>query len=355
MMGCDFQYRERVPVALLGATGGVGQYFLHLLQSHPWFSVTSLAASPRSAGKRYGEAAHWAFPYPVPELYRDQTLLDTTSIPETSLIFSALDAAVAGEIEQNLSERGRVVVSNCRNHRMDPNVPLVVPEVNSDHLALFDRKSSAAGKILTNPNCSAVALAMVLKPLQNHFGLEAVNVVTLQATSGAGLQGQREMDIADNVIPYIVGEEEKIEREIKKLLGTYQEGRIVPAELSISAQCNRVPVSDGHLQCVSVKLQQRVTAKEVIEAWKTYVGVPQKLELPSAPKQPLHYFEDPFFPQTKHHRQIEKGMAVAIGRLRECPLFDFKFVVLSHNMVRGAAGCAILNAELLLKQGCIYW
>ncbi len=355
MIGCDFQYRDKIPVAVLGATGSVGQKFVQLLSRHPWFEIKALAASERSAGRPYGEAANWQMPAMLPPEIAGMTVGKCTPDLPCSIVFSGLDASVAGEVEADFANHGYLVISNCRNHRMQQDVPLLIPEVNSEHLGLLKLQEFAGGKIVTNPNCSVIGLSMALKPLDIHFGLEAVSVVTLQAISGAGFQGRKEMNIEDNVIPYIKGEERKIETEIMKILGTFDGEKIEHRSFNISAQCNRVPVSDGHLQCVSVKLSKPATEEEIISSWKGFEADVQKMKLPTAPEKPLHYFTEENFPQSKLHRDLERGMAVSIGRLRKCPLFDYKFTLLVHNTVRGAAGCAILNAELMTKLGLVYW
>lgn len=336
---------EKIPVAILGATGSVGQRFIELLSDHPWFTIVSLAASEKSIGKPYREAVNWLMSKPIPEAIRNMEVLSCHSEIPGVLAFSALDASVAGEIEEKFAAAGWTVVSNARNHRMHPDVPLLIPEVNIEHLKLLDHQKSKKGKIITNPNCSTIGIALALKPLYDHFGIEAVHVVTMQAISGAGYPGVASMDIMDNVIPFINGEEQKIESEPLKILGTYRDGRIHNASFAISAQCNRVAVTDGHTACISVKLKQKVGKEEIIAAWTSFRGEAQKLRLPMAPAQPIHYFDEMNFPQPKLHRHIDKGMAVAVGRLRPCPLFDFKFTILSHNTIRGAAGGAILCAE----------
>ncbi len=321
-----------ISVAVLGATGSVGQSFVRLLQNHPWFSIKEVVASERSAGKVYGSL--------VPNTSIDELVVKGIHEPlESSIVFSGLDASVAGDVESRLAADGHLVISNSRNHRYDPDVPLLIPEVNPDQMELLSKQTASSGKIVTNPNCSAIGLAMALRPLQIAFGIEQVHVVTMQAISGAGLNARKSLNIEDNVIPFIDGEEEKLERELQKIMNLNR----------ISAQCNRVPVSDGHTQCVSVKLHENVNQEDLIEAWNCFRALPQKLDLPSAPKQPIQYFTEDAFPQTKLHRDLEDGMAISVGRVRECSLFDYKFVTLSHNTVRGAAGCAILNAELLVK------
>ena len=238
---------------------------------------------------------------------------------------------------------------------MDPDVPLLIPEVNPAHLELLKYQKFGKGKIVTNPNCSTIGIALALKPLLDRFGIEAVHVVTMQAISGAGYPGVASLDILDNVIPFIKGEEEKVESEPLKILGHFEAGAIVPEKIAISAQCNRVAVSDGHVGCLAVKLKKKAASTELIEAWRGFTSEAQEMRLPSAPEKPLYYFEEENYPQPKRHRSLDKGMAVSIGRLRPCPLFDYKFVILSHNIIRGAAGCAILNAELMLKKGHIFW
>lgn len=347
MMGSDFQFRDKVPVAILGATGCVGQKFVEMLAHHPWFEIIALAASERSAGKSYGEAVNWLMPTPLPFHLADMQISSCLPEFDCQLVFSGLDAAVAGEIETAFAQKGYFVVSNSRNHRWDSDVPLIIPEVNSEHLELLKDQSYEKGKIVTVPNCSSVGLCLALKPLVDAFGVESVHVVTLQAISGAGHPGIASLEIVDNVIPYIPGEEEKLQKEPLKILG-------IPG-LKISAQCNRVPVIDGHLESVSVKLKQHAPQDKIIEAWQNFKGLPQEWTLPTAPFQPIHYFPQNYYPQPRLQRLLDKGMAVSIGGLRPCPLFDYKFTLLSHNTIRGAAGNAILTAELLMKQGHFFW
>jgi aspartate-semialdehyde dehydrogenase len=355
-MGSEFFFRDKIPVAILGATGCVGQTLIQALEHHPWFQMIALCASETSAGKLYKDAVHWMMPTPLPQSVADMTILPCRPPLECSLVFSALDPSVAGEIETQFAQAGHLVVSNSRNHRMDPNVPLLIGEVNPDHLEIAKTQIFENGKIITNPNCSAIGLCIALKPLIDYFGIESVHVVTMQAVSGAGYPGVASLDILDNLVPYIQGEEAKIEQEPLKILGKKLNGTIEPATLTISAQCNRIAVTDGHTACISVKLrQQGVTAHDMIEAWHQFSGEPQELNLPTAPFRPIHYFEKETLPQPKLQRSLDKGMAVSIGRLRKCPLFDYKFTIVSNNMIRGAAGAAILNAELLVKKGWIYW
>lgn len=342
---------KKIAVGILGATGMVGQKFVELLSSHPWFEIVALAASDRSIGKPYREAMKWSMPSALPEKIANMTVAACQPDLPCHVVFSGLDSSVAGEIEESFAKKGYKVISNSSNHRMDPNVPLMVPEINSDHLKLIYHQQFGKGAIITNPNCSVVGITMALKPLLDKWGIEAVNVVTLQALSGAGYPGVPSMDILDNVIPYISGEEAKVEKEPLKIMGIFQGKEIVPYPMNISAQCTRVSVADGHLACVSVKLKNKATAEEIIAAWQDFEGEPQRLELPMAPKRPIMYLEDERHPQPKLHRNLEGGMTVSIGRLRKCPLLDWKFVILSHNTIRGAAGCAILNAELMAKKG----
>lgn len=310
---------DRIPVGILGATGTVGRRLAALLHDHPLFELRCVAASERSVGQ---EIAGLPIQACSPDL-------------PCELVFSALDASIAGPVEESFARAGYTVISNARNHRMEPHIPLVVPEVNPEQLEWIRHQPYQPGCIVTNPNCSTIGLVMALKPLLA-FGLEKVHVVSLQAVSGAG---SKIPDIDDNVIPHIAGEEEKIETEPCKILGK---------ELSISAQCNRVPVSDGHLLCVSVGFSQTPSCADLIQAWTEFRGLPQELALPSAPQQPIHVFDRPDYPQPRLHRDLEKGMAVSIGALRPCRILDYKFNVLSHNTLRGAAGGTILLAEQLV-------
>lgn len=355
MMSYEFQYRDKIPVVILGATGSVGQRFVQLLASHPWFHIIALAASERSVGKTYKEAVNWLMPTLLPEAIGEMRVVACEPDMKGVIAFSGLDSSVAGDVERRFAEAGFVVVSNSSNHRMASDVPLLIPEVNSSHLELLKQQKFPQGKIVTNPNCTVIGLAMALKPLQDAFGIEAVHVVTMQAVSGAGYPGVASLDILDNVIPWINGEESKVEQEPLKILGKYQDGAITNADFRISAQCNRVPLTDGHTECVSIKLREKASAKDIIHAWKTFKSEFAEDRLPMAPEHSIYYFEENNFPQPKLHRNLDKGMSVSIGRLRICPLFDYKFALLSHNTIRGAAGCAILNAELMVKQGLIYW
>lgn len=350
---------ERIPVAILGATGSVGQRFIQLLENHPWFRVHEVVASERSAGKRYAEAAGWRLESLVPDAAADLTVKSLGSELESRLLFSGLDSSVAGEAEDEYAARGCAVISNAKNHRMDPDVPLLIPEVNADHISAIERqRTRRKGYIVTNPNCSVIGLAMALAPLERAFGVESVHVTTMQAISGAGYSGVASYAILDNVIPYIGGaEEEKVETEPRKILGRWtndeEGGRFTDAPVTISAQVNRVPTIDGHLMTISAKLRQRASLGDVRAAIESFEGEPQRLGLPSAPRRPLYYINEPDRPQPRLDRDRERGMAVSVGRLRECPILDLRMVALVHNTIRGAAGAAVLNAELLKAKGLL--
>jgi aspartate-semialdehyde dehydrogenase len=344
-------------VGVLGATGLVGQQILHRLRAHPWFRVTALAASERSAGKNYADAANWRISEPIPQEIGALEIQTLDAELDSDFILSALDSSVAGAAEEDFARRGYPVISNSSNHRMAPDVPLLIPEVNPDHLGLIKkqraRRGYDSGFIVTNPNCSATGLVIALKPLDDAFGIEAVSVVTMQALSGAGNPGVASLDAADNVIPYISAEEEKLESEPRKILGKMRGDSIVPAEFRVSAQCHRVPVSHGHLEAVSLKLRAKASPEDVAAALREFRGDPQRLGLPSAPAQPIEVREQVDRPQPRLDRDAGDGMAVVVGRIRRCTVFDIRFVLLSHNLVRGAAGAAILNAELLVRAGYI--
>jgi aspartate-semialdehyde dehydrogenase len=343
----------KIPVGILGATGSVGQKFVQLLTNHPWFEIAALAASGRSAGRRYSEAVNWFQSSQLDKNIGTMVVSECSPSLSCKVVFSALDSSIAGEIEEEFAAKGYFVFSNNRNHRMDPSVPLLVPEINPEHLELIRYQKFGKAAIVTNPNCSAIGLAMALKPLIDNFGVTQVHVVTMQALSGAGYPGVASLDILDNVIPFISGEEEKMETEPLKILGSLEKDKIHFAEIKISASCNRVAVQDGHLECVSVKLGHSETPDEIKKVWNNFSSEIQQLQLPMAPEHPIYYFEEPNYPQPKVHRDLDKGMAVSIGRLRTCGLLDYKFVLLSHNTIRGAAGGAILNAELAHKKGII--
>ena len=343
-----------MPVGILGATGMVGQRLVQLLECHPWFEVAWLGASERSAGQTYAQAARWKLKTPIPA----EVAALKVSAPEPEgapkVMFAALEAAIAQELEPRFAGAGHAVISNSSAFRIQPDVPLVIPEVNPGHLLVLEcqawRKKSG-GFLVTNSNCSAMGLALALAPLHQRFGVEKVFVVTMQAVSGAGYPGVASLDILGNVIPYIAREEEKMESETRKMLGQVNGSRIEPAEFVVSAQCNRVAVEDGHTESVSVKLKKAATAEEVISAWQSFRGLPQELRLPNAPESPLFYDPTPDRPQPRLDAERGAGMSASLGRLRPCNLLDWKFTVLSHNTIRGAAGAALLNAELLKAQG----
>jgi aspartate-semialdehyde dehydrogenase len=343
----------RIPVAVLGATGSVGQRFLTLLARHPWFEIAALTASERSVGKTYGEAVCWVQSQPLPPEVAAMPVVPCEPSARIPLAFSALEAEAAGEIESSFARSGCVVVSNAKSHRMDKDVPLIVPEVNPDHLELVRHSRYRPGAILTNPNCSTIGLALALKPIHDRFGVERVSVVTMQAISGAGLPGVASYEILDNVIPFISGEEEKLQAESRKIFGALRDREIVDADIRVSAQCNRVPVLDGHLLAVSIELERKATLEDVRDCLDSFRAEPQQRSLPTAPRKPIHVLSGERDPQPRLHRDLDSGMAVSLGRLRPCSVLDFKFVALTHNTVRGAAGGALLVAELAVARGVL--
>jgi aspartate-semialdehyde dehydrogenase len=344
---------NKIPVGVLGATGSVGQKFNELLSNHPWFEVFEVAASERSAGSLYKNAVNWILSSPIPERIANLTVKNCIPDLDSKIVFSGLDSSVAGGIESEFAKKGYIVVSNSKNHRMDKDVPLLVPEINPTHLELIKTQKYNGGCIVTNPNCSTIGLVLALKPLCDNFGLETVNVVTMQALSGAGYPGVASLDIVDNVIPFISGEEGKLESEPLKIFGKLNMHEVINTNIKISAQCNRVAVADGHLECVQVRLKNKASEKDLIDAWENFSAEPQKLNLPTAPIKPIYYFTEEKYPQPKIQRTLDKSMAVSVGRLRKDPILDYKFIVLSHNTVRGAAGGAILCAELMISKGYI--
>lgn len=346
---------KRIPVAVLGATGSVGQRFVQLLDGHPWFEVAEVVASERSVGKRYREATDWRLSANMPADTADLMVKDYNDPLESPIAFSALPSEVACEIEQRLARDGHAVLSNTSTHRMEPDVPLLIPEVNPEHVAAVAVQKANrgwSGFVATNPNCSTIHLVLTLKPLQDTFGLDAVMVTTMQAVSGAGYPGVPSLDMIDNVVPYIGSEEEKMAAESRKLLGGY-DGGFQYSDVTVSAACNRVPVRDGHLEAVSVRLRQSATPEEVREALASFAGRPQELGLPTAPARPVVVRDEPNRPQTVLDRDSEGGMASVVGRIRECPILGVKYVLLGHNTVRGAAGASILNAELFKVEGLL--
>src|SRR5580704_2410375 len=343
-----------IPVGILGATGMVGQQFVALLAGHPWFEVDWLGASQRSENKAFRDAAAWRLPGHLPDEVARRTVEAAAPGRAPKLVFSGLDSSVAGDIEAAFAQAGHIVVSNSRNYRMEPTVPLLVPEINADHLALLDVQGAAlgwSGRIVTNPNCAAIVIAMALAPLRQ-FGLKTSIITTLQAISGAGYPGVPSWDILGNVIPFIGGgEEEKIETETNKILGSIANGTVTNHPVTISAAVTRVPVHNGHTGSISVSLEQKPDAAAVIDAWNSFRGRPQELGLPTAPRQPIVYLTEANRPQPSLDANRDGGMTVTVGRLRRCPVLDYKFVALGHNTIRGAAGGAILNAELMHREG----
>jgi aspartate-semialdehyde dehydrogenase len=342
----------KIAAAVLGATGTVGQKFITLLDGHPSFQVREVVASERSAGRSYADACRWKQASAIPRDVATAVVKPTDAPLESRVLFSGLDSSVAGPLETEYARRGHTVISNSKNHRMDDTVPLVIPEINHDHLTLIEQQD-CEGAIVTNSNCSTMFLAMVLAPLHRTFGVESVQVATMQAVTGAGYPGVPSIDILGNVIPFIGGEEEKMESETQKILGSLEEDRIQPAPIAISAQCNRVPVMDGHTEALSIKLARPASLKQVAEVLRGFHGLPQEAGLPSAPERPIVVLDEADRPQPARDLWLEKGMAAVVGRIRECPVLDVKMVVMGHNTVRGAAGAAILNAETMLHKGLI--
>ncbi len=338
---------------MLGATGSVGQQFVRLLHDHPLFEIDCLAASDRSAGRTYGEAVHWLFPEAIPPEIACRRVQPIGDHVAAGIVFSALPTGQAKIIEPELAQAGHAVVTNASALRMDEAVPLVIPEVNPDHLGLIERKDVGPGFVVANPNCATVGLVMALKPLVQTFGIAEVEVTTLQAASGAGYPGVASLDILGNVVPLIPGEEDKLEEEPRKILGRLNGKSIEDYPVRISAQCTRVPVIDGHLLSVSVKLNQKANLNQVREAITTFHGDVRAAFLPSAPARPLHLFDDGPWPQPRLHAGLGRAMTVSVGRLRPCNVLDYRFVALVHNTVRGAAGAAVLNAELLVESGLV--
>jgi aspartate-semialdehyde dehydrogenase len=331
----------------------VGQRYIQLLENHPWFEVAWLAASDRSSGKPYGEAAKWRLDTPLPERIANMAVAAAEPEGAPKTIFASIDAAIAREMEPRFAAAGCAVLSNSSAFRMTPNVPLVIPEVNAEHLHLIEEQPSrkqSGGYMVTNPNCSTIGLVMALKPLQERFGIEQIFVTTMQAISGAGYPGVASMDILDNVVPYIGSEEEKMEEETLKLLGTLQGHGVTPLAARISASCNRVAVVDGHTESVSIKLKTPARREEILAAWAEFNPLAGQ-GLPTAPQPPVVWVPQPDRPQPRLDRNRGNGMAVTVGRLRPCGLLDWKFTALSHNTIRGAAGATILNAELLASLG----
>ena len=346
---------KKIKVGILGATGSVGQRFITLLENHPWFEVTALAASSRSAGKTYEKAVagRWNLTADIPAYARKIVVQECKPDLDCRLVFSGLDSEIAGEIEVSFRKAGYAVSSNSRNHRMDDDVPLMIPEVNADHLGLVEKQKEKynGGFIITNPNCSTIGMVLALAPIHKQFGITKIFVTTMQALSGAGFSpGVPSMGILDNVIPYIDGEEGKMETETLKLLGTLKGEHIVNTDISVSAQCNRVGTSDGHLETVNVELGNEASVDEIKKAMRDFNPL-KDLKLPSSPAHPIVVREEDNRPQPRLDRMEGDGMSAVVGRVREDNILDFKMHILSHNTIRGAAGCSILNAELLKVKG----
>jgi aspartate-semialdehyde dehydrogenase len=333
---------SKIKVGILGATGNVGQRLIQLLENHPWFEVTALAASEKSAGKKYKEVVHWNVSDSIPARFTDMIVSKCEPLLSVPLVFSALDSTVAGDVEEAFAKKGYVVVSTASNHRMDKDVPMLIPEVNPEHLSLIksqQKRWKSKGFIVVKPNCTTTGLCLALKPLHDAFGIKKIFVVTMQAVSGAGYPGVPSLDILDNVVPYIKGEEEKMEQETLKILG---DGKI-----AITAHCNRVPVRDGHMENVTIEFVKKPTVPQVIKTLENFKGLPQELGLPSAPKFPIIYKQEQNRPQPVLDRDTGRGMVVTVGRARKTNILDISLTLLVHNTLRGAAGGAVLTAELL--------
>lgn len=349
--------RAAIRVGILGATGTVGQRVIHMLRNHPWFKVTALAASDRSEGKRFADVCNWKLPFDMPDEVKDIKVFGCRPPLDCDIVISSLPSEIAIEAEVAFAAAGYPVISNSSSFRMPEDVPLVIPEINPDHLGVIPvqkkNRGYDKGFLLTNPNCTTVGLAMVLAPLHKAFGVEAVMMTSMQAISGAGYPGVSSMDMIDNVVPHIGGEEEKVEVEPQKILGTFTGSKIESATFKVSAQCNRVPVQDGHLESVRVKLTKKVSVDDVIQVLESFTGLPQELKLPTAPARPIIVRKEADRPQTRLDRDAENGMATVVGRISKDTIFDFKLTLISHNTIRGAAGAAILNAELLRAKNII--
>lgn len=351
----SFQKKRRV--GILGATGTVGQRVIHMLRDHPYFEVTALAASDRSEGKRFIEVCNWKLPYDMPEEVKDIRVYPCKPPLDCDVVIASLPSDIALESEGAFAAAGFPVISNSSAFRMDQDVPLIIPEINPDHLDLIEiqkqNRGFDRGYLVTNPNCTTIGLVMALAPLYQAFGLEAVMMTSMQAISGAGYPGVASMDIIDNVMPYIGGEEEKCEVEPQKILGRFAGSRIEDAPFKVSAQCNRVPVQDGHLESVRVKLAKKASIDEVIATLENFRGLPQELRLPTAPEKPIIVRSEKDRPQPRLDRDAGNGMATVVGRISKDTIFDYKLTLISHNTIRGAAGAAVLNAELLIAKGLL--
>lgn len=352
---------EKIKVGVLGCTGSVGQRFMQLLDGHPWFEVAALGASPRSAGKAYDAAVNWKQAVPIPAHMASLVVANCDpadpAFAGVKLVFSGLDAGIAGDVEDAFAKADVAVFSNAKNHRMDSDVPILIPPVNIDHLDVIPAQRKArgfdTGFIVTNANCSTTAMAIGLKPIVEKFGIDTVMVSTMQAISGAGYPGLSSMDILDNVVPLIGGEEPKMETESKKIFGSISNGAFVDADFKVSAMCNRVHVLDGHTECLSVKLSKPATPEQVIDAIKSYPSITKDLGLPSAPEHDVVYNAAPDRPQPRMDRMVGDGYTVTVGRVRDCNIFDLRMVLFGHNTIVGAAGGSLLNAELCVVKGLI--
>lgn len=344
----------KIPVAVLGATGTVGQRFIQLLADHPWFELTAVAASERSAGQPFGEVAKWVIPGDPPPWIAEMTVLPLVPDLPARVVFSALPGSVARDVEPAFARAGYAVCSNASAFREDPGVPLLIPEINADHVSMVERQRAErgwTGLLVTSPNCTTTGAVMPLKPLDVAFGLQRVFAASMQAISGAGYPGIASLDVLDNVMPYIRGEEEKIESETRLLLGRMEDGRRVTASVVVSAQANRVPVLDGHTVCLSMGFEKGPSVEAAVEVLAGFRGPEVVRSLPSAPAHPILVRSEPDRPQPRRDRDAEGGMAVTVGRVRGCPLLDLRLVSVSHNTMRGAASGSILNAELLVAEG----
>ncbi len=340
---------KKIPVSILGATGNVGQRFVQLLSDHPWFEIRHVCASANSVGRAYKDVVNWKISSPIPKNVESLIVKNCEPSSDTKVAFSGLDSSVAGQIEEEFANAGYAVISNSKNHRMDPDVPLLIPEINPKHLSLIksQRNRFEGGFIVTNPNCSTIGLTMVLKPLDDAFGLKKVMVTTMQALSGAGYPGVPSLDALDNVIPFISDEEEKMETESLKILGENNNGKINFANFQISAQCNRVSVRDGHMESVEIAFDNKPSVDDIKKVLEKFTGEPQELNLPSAPINPIIVSTQENRPQPILDRDAGSGMTITVGRIRKSKVLDIKFSLLVHNTIRGAAGAAILNAELM--------
>ena len=339
-------------VAVIGATGIIGQTIIKLLEDHPWFTIDALVASKSSVGGKYSEKCRWILSNPMPESVMDVEIVDVAAALDTPILFSALDSSVADEIETAYRQLGHIIVSNSSNHRMDSDVPLIIPEVNPDHLQLINNESNGGWEV-TNPNCSAVVIALALAPISIEYGLEQVFAVTMQSSSGAGYPGVPFFDLNGNIIPFINGEEPKIEKEISKILGSFKDGKIVDYSCDVSVQTNRVPVLYGHMVSLFVTTKSAPDIERVKDMLKKFSGIPQERNLPLAPKHPIYLGENSYRPQPMLDVDRENGMAITVGRVEKVSENTVRMVALGHNTIRGGAGAAILNAELLHSEGMI--